>query len=232
MLTECCTVTMLRFKNTSAVRNNNMFLSFLLFQFLVESLHSRHVTALRCTPDQSNEALQEEAAHQRELALDILSHVAHVFDFPDLNRFLSVSHIINTLAPHLPRSATDIGWCFKNKALQNNYSTCLADQKWHTVHFVLLIHTLQYASMLSRNQTSVIASPSLTATESMCLLSWNKLILKITFFVYSGLYRSCFHSLQPKPVLQPLPWSAPSPSSWTSTAGKCSLITSSTFSPT
>lgn len=86
-----------------------MFLSFLLFQFLVESLHSRHVTALRCTPDQSNEALQEEAAHQRELALDILSHVAHVFDFPDLNRFLSVSHIINTLAPHLPRSATDIG---------------------------------------------------------------------------------------------------------------------------
>lgn len=64
---------------------------FVLLQFLVESLHSRHVTALRCTPDQSSEALHEEAAHQRELALDILSHVAHVFDFPDLNRFLNVT---------------------------------------------------------------------------------------------------------------------------------------------
>lgn len=60
-------------------------------QFLVESLHSRHMMALRCTPDQSSEALQEEAVHQRELALDILSHVAHAFDFPDLNRFLNVS---------------------------------------------------------------------------------------------------------------------------------------------
>lgn len=47
--------------------------------------------ALRCTPDQSSEALQEEAVHQRELTLDILSHVAHAFDFPDLNRFLNVS---------------------------------------------------------------------------------------------------------------------------------------------
>ncbi len=68
-----------------------MALPFRLLQFLVESLHSRHVTALRCTPDQSSEALQEEAANQRELALDILSHVAHVFDFPDLNRFLNAS---------------------------------------------------------------------------------------------------------------------------------------------
>ncbi|KAG5847372.1 hypothetical protein ANANG_G00125340 [Anguilla anguilla] len=73
-------------------------------QFLVESLHSRHVTALRCTPDQSNEALQEEAARQRELALDILSQVAHVFDFPDLNRFLT--RTLQVLLPYLAAKAS------------------------------------------------------------------------------------------------------------------------------
>lgn len=54
--------------------------------------------ALRCTPDQSSEALQVEAVHQRELALDILSHVAHAFDFPDLNRFLNVSSDPKTIS--------------------------------------------------------------------------------------------------------------------------------------
>ncbi|XP_076837125.1 serine/threonine-protein kinase ATR isoform X2 [Brachyhypopomus gauderio] len=73
-------------------------------QFLVESLHARHVTALRCTPDQSSEALQEEAAHQREMALDILSHVAHVFDFPDLNRFLN--RTLQVLLPYLAAKAS------------------------------------------------------------------------------------------------------------------------------
>ncbi|KAG9278873.1 serine/threonine-protein kinase ATR [Astyanax mexicanus] len=76
-------------------------------QFLVESLHSRHVTALRCTPDQSSEALQEEAAHQREVALDILSHVAHVFDFPDLNRFLN--RTLQVLLPYLAAKASPTG---------------------------------------------------------------------------------------------------------------------------
>lgn len=73
-------------------------------QFLVESLHSRHMMALRCTPDQSSEALQEEAAHQRELALDILSHVAHAFDFPDLNRFLN--RTLQVLLPYLAAKAS------------------------------------------------------------------------------------------------------------------------------
>lgn len=69
-------------------------LSDYFLQFLVESIHSRHMTALRSTPDQTSEALREEAAHQREVALDVLFHVAQVFDFPDLNRFLNV-------CPHL-----------------------------------------------------------------------------------------------------------------------------------
>ncbi|XP_076149495.1 serine/threonine-protein kinase ATR isoform X1 [Alosa pseudoharengus] len=73
-------------------------------QFLVESIHSRHITALRSTPDQSSEALREEAAHQREVALDVLFHVAQVFDFPDLNRFLN--RTLQVLLPYLAAKAT------------------------------------------------------------------------------------------------------------------------------
>ncbi|XP_066508582.1 serine/threonine-protein kinase ATR-like [Hoplias malabaricus] len=73
-------------------------------QFLVESLHSRQASALRCTPDHSSEALQEEAAHQREVALEILSHVAHAFDFPDLNRFLN--RTLQVLLPFLAAKAS------------------------------------------------------------------------------------------------------------------------------
>lgn len=43
------------------------------------------------TPIQSNEMQKQESAHQREVTLDTLSEIANVFDFPDLNRFLSVS---------------------------------------------------------------------------------------------------------------------------------------------
>ncbi|XP_067098811.1 serine/threonine-protein kinase ATR [Osmerus mordax] len=71
-------------------------------QFLVESLHSRHVTALRNTPEQSSES-----ANQRELALDILSQVAHAFDFPDLHRFLT--RTLQVLLPYLAAKASATG---------------------------------------------------------------------------------------------------------------------------
>lgn len=45
-------------------------------------------------PRQGNELQQQEAAHHREMALDMLSEIASVFDFPDLNRFLSVSSLV------------------------------------------------------------------------------------------------------------------------------------------
>ncbi|MEQ2267092.1 hypothetical protein XENORESO_001563 [Xenotaenia resolanae] len=67
-------------------------------QFLVESLHSRHATALRSTPDQTSES-----ANQRELALDILAQIAHAFDFSDLHRFLTV------LLPYLAAKASSTG---------------------------------------------------------------------------------------------------------------------------
>ncbi|MGH0119838.1 UNVERIFIED_CONTAM: hypothetical protein FKN15_043271 [Acipenser sinensis] len=76
-------------------------------QFLVESLHSRHMAALTSTPGQSNETLQQEAAHQREVALDILSQVAHVFNFPDLNRFLN--RTLQVLLPYLAAKASSTG---------------------------------------------------------------------------------------------------------------------------
>ncbi|XP_076013772.1 serine/threonine-protein kinase ATR [Genypterus blacodes] len=71
-------------------------------QFLVESLHSRHASALRGTPDQSNES-----AHQRELALDILAQIAHAFDFPDLHRFLT--RTLQVLLPYLAAKASATG---------------------------------------------------------------------------------------------------------------------------
>uniref|UniRef100_A0AAY5KRD1 Serine/threonine-protein kinase ATR n=1 Tax=Esox lucius TaxID=8010 RepID=A0AAY5KRD1_ESOLU len=68
-------------------------------QFLVESLHSRHVNALRSTPEQGSQL-----ANQREVALDILSQVAHAFDFPDLHRFLS--RTLQVLLPYLAAKAS------------------------------------------------------------------------------------------------------------------------------
>ncbi|KAK5917220.1 hypothetical protein CgunFtcFv8_012127 [Champsocephalus gunnari] len=71
-------------------------------QFLVESLHSRHVSALRSTPDQGSES-----ANQRELALDILAQIAHAFDFPDLHRFLT--RTLQVLLPYLAAKASSTG---------------------------------------------------------------------------------------------------------------------------
>ncbi|XP_041120696.1 serine/threonine-protein kinase ATR-like [Polyodon spathula] len=76
-------------------------------QFLVEALHSRHMTALTSTPGQSNETVQQVAAHQSEVALDILSQVAHVFNFPDLNRFLN--RTLQVLLPYLAAKASATG---------------------------------------------------------------------------------------------------------------------------
>lgn len=59
----------------------------------MESLHSSQMAVLSA-PCQSNELHKQEAAHQREMALDMLSEIANVFDFPDLNRFLSVSWLV------------------------------------------------------------------------------------------------------------------------------------------
>lgn len=50
--------------------------------------------AVLSVPRQGNELQQQEAAHHREMALDMLSEIASVFDFPDLNRFLSVSSLV------------------------------------------------------------------------------------------------------------------------------------------
>ncbi|XP_045063840.1 serine/threonine-protein kinase ATR isoform X2 [Coregonus clupeaformis] len=71
-------------------------------QFLVESLHSRHVSALRSTPEQGSQL-----ANQREVALDILSQVAHAFDFPDLHRFLT--RTLQVLLPYLAAKASTTG---------------------------------------------------------------------------------------------------------------------------
>ncbi|GCC38565.1 hypothetical protein chiPu_0017080 [Chiloscyllium punctatum] len=73
-------------------------------QFLVESLHTRHLAASSSIEGQSKEQCQREADHQRQITLDILSEVAHVFDFPDLNRFLT--RTLQSLLPYLAAKAS------------------------------------------------------------------------------------------------------------------------------
>ncbi|XP_067898685.1 serine/threonine-protein kinase ATR isoform X4 [Heterodontus francisci] len=73
-------------------------------QFLVESLHTRQLAASSSIEGQSKELCQREADHQRQITLGILSEVAHVFDFPDLNRFLT--RTLQSLLPYLAAKAS------------------------------------------------------------------------------------------------------------------------------
>ncbi|OCT80913.1 hypothetical protein XELAEV_18027725mg [Xenopus laevis] len=73
-------------------------------QFLIESLHSSQAALLTNTPGRSSEMQKQEATHHREAALDILSEIANVFDFPDLNRFLT--RTLQLLLPYLAAKAS------------------------------------------------------------------------------------------------------------------------------
>ncbi|XP_060241479.1 serine/threonine-protein kinase ATR [Meriones unguiculatus] len=73
-------------------------------QFLVESLHSSQMTALPGTPCQTAEMRKQDVAHHREMALNTLSEIANVFDFPDLNRFLT--RTLQVLLPDLAAKAS------------------------------------------------------------------------------------------------------------------------------
>ncbi|PNI78455.1 ATR isoform 4 [Pan troglodytes] len=73
-------------------------------QFLVESLHSSQMTALPNTPCQNADMRKQDVAHQREMALNTLSEIANVFDFPDLNRFLT--RTLQVLLPDLAAKAS------------------------------------------------------------------------------------------------------------------------------
>uniref|UniRef100_A0A2K5M7R9 Serine/threonine-protein kinase ATR n=1 Tax=Cercocebus atys TaxID=9531 RepID=A0A2K5M7R9_CERAT len=79
-------------------------LVFYLLAFLVESLHSSQMTALPSTPCQNADMRKQDVAHQREVALNTLSEIANVFDFPDLNRFLT--RTLQVLLPDLAAKAS------------------------------------------------------------------------------------------------------------------------------
>ncbi|XP_008581156.1 PREDICTED: serine/threonine-protein kinase ATR [Galeopterus variegatus] len=73
-------------------------------QFLVESLHSSQMSALPSIPFQNAELRKQDVVHQREMALNTLSEIANVFDFPDLNRFLT--RTLQVLLPDLAAKAS------------------------------------------------------------------------------------------------------------------------------
>ncbi|KAM5163022.1 serine/threonine-protein kinase ATR [Mantella aurantiaca] len=72
-------------------------------KLLVESLHTNQ-QILSSTPGGSSEIQKQEAAQHREVALDVLSEIANVFDFPDLNRFLNKT--LQLLLPYLAAKAS------------------------------------------------------------------------------------------------------------------------------
>ncbi|KAG8136002.1 hypothetical protein E2320_008994, partial [Naja naja] len=72
--------------------------------FLAESLHSTQMALLANTAQQSSEMQKQEIVHQRDMVLDMLSEIANVFDFPDLNHFLS--RILQVLLPNLAAKAS------------------------------------------------------------------------------------------------------------------------------
>ncbi|CAJ0949104.1 unnamed protein product, partial [Ranitomeya imitator] len=73
-------------------------------KFLVESLHTSQQALLSGTPGRSSDMQKQEAVHHREVALEILSEIANVFDFPDLNRFLTKT--LQLLLPYLAAKAS------------------------------------------------------------------------------------------------------------------------------
>ncbi|XP_043927908.1 serine/threonine-protein kinase ATR [Protopterus annectens] len=73
-------------------------------QFLVESLHSSQMAVVSSTPSLSSDKRRQDDVHQREVALDIMSEIAHAFDFPDLNRFLN--RTLQLLLPYLAAKAS------------------------------------------------------------------------------------------------------------------------------
>uniref|UniRef100_A0A8D0H0G7 Uncharacterized protein n=1 Tax=Sphenodon punctatus TaxID=8508 RepID=A0A8D0H0G7_SPHPU len=62
------------------------------------------MAVLSNSPYQSDELQKQEVAHQREVALDTLSEIANVFDFRDLNCFLS--RTLQVLLPDLAAKAS------------------------------------------------------------------------------------------------------------------------------
>ncbi|KAG9494230.1 hypothetical protein GDO78_001862 [Eleutherodactylus coqui] len=74
--------------------------------FLVESLHTSQQALLSGTTGGSREMQKQEAAHHKEAALEILSEIANVFDFPDLNRFLTKT--LQLLLPYLAVKASPV----------------------------------------------------------------------------------------------------------------------------
>ncbi|XP_075717588.1 serine/threonine-protein kinase ATR isoform X2 [Rhinoderma darwinii] len=75
-------------------------------KFLVESLHTSQQVLISGTPGRSSDMQRQEAAHHREAALEILSEIANVFDFPDLNRFLAKT--LQLLLPYLAAKASPV----------------------------------------------------------------------------------------------------------------------------
>ncbi|KAJ0008617.1 hypothetical protein NQD34_016032 [Periophthalmus magnuspinnatus] len=163
-------------------------------QFLVESLHSRHASALRSTPDQSSEL-----ANQRELALDILAQIAHAFDFPDLHRFLS--RTLQVLLPYLAAKASSTGSALiralanelkanRREILINNFKyifshlvcSCTKEELERAFHYLQVFNGLAILASFASNDDPYQGPRDITTPERMADYLQPKLLGILAFF--------------------------------------------------
>ncbi|KAG8580917.1 hypothetical protein GDO81_007479 [Engystomops pustulosus] len=137
-------------------------------KFLVESLHTSQQALLSSTPGSSSEMQKQEAAHHRDAALEILSEIANVFDFPDLNRFLTKT--LQLLLPYLAAKASRVASALirtiakqlnvnRREILINNFKyifshlvcSCTKDELEKSLHYLKNETEIELGSLLRQD---------------------------------------------------------------------------------
>ncbi|XP_075124962.1 serine/threonine-protein kinase ATR [Leptodactylus fuscus] len=137
-------------------------------KFLVESLHTSQQALLSSTPGRSSDTKKQEAARHREAALEILSEIASVFDFPDLNRFLTKT--MQLLLPYLAAKASPVASALirtiakqlsvnRREILINNFKyifshlvcSCTKDELEKSLHYLKNETEIELGSLLRQD---------------------------------------------------------------------------------
>ncbi|XP_044146292.1 serine/threonine-protein kinase ATR isoform X2 [Bufo gargarizans] len=137
-------------------------------KFLVESLHTSQQLLLSGTPERSSGMQKQGAEHHREAALEILSEIASVFDFPDLSRFLTKT--LQLLLPYLAAKASPVASALirtiakqlnanRREILINNFKyifshlvcSCTKDELEKSLHYLKNETEIELGSLLRQD---------------------------------------------------------------------------------
>ncbi|XP_040283994.1 serine/threonine-protein kinase ATR isoform X1 [Bufo bufo] len=137
-------------------------------KFLVESLHTSQQLLLSGTPERSSGMQKQGAERHGEAALEILSEIASVFDFPDLSRFLTKT--LQLLLPYLAAKASPVASALirtiakqlnanRREILINNFKyifshlvcSCTKDQLEKSLHYLKNETEIELGSLLRQD---------------------------------------------------------------------------------